>query len=81
MNGEPDDHVGQILAFISELAPTAQCQPGDDLLDTVGLSSVQVLDLVEKIEDHFDIAFPLNDLADLRTVEDLANHLSTLVQS
>lgn len=42
-----------------------------DLLDEVGLTSLDVMELVEAIEDEFDIALPINDLADVRSVKDL----------
>lgn len=42
-----------------------------DLLDA-GLTSLDVMELIEAIEDEFDIALPINDLAEVRTVEDLA---------
>ena len=42
-----------------------------DLLDEVGLSSLDVMELVESLEDEFDVALPINDLADVKTVADL----------
>ncbi len=42
-----------------------------DLLDA-GLTSLDVMELIEAIEDEFDIALPINDLAQVRTVENLA---------
>ena len=42
-----------------------------DLLDEVGLSSLDVMEMIETLEDEFDIALPINELADVRTVGDL----------
>ena len=42
-----------------------------DLLDDLGLSSLDVMELIEALEDEFDIALPINDLADARSVGDL----------
>ena len=50
-----------------------------DLVEDVGLSSVEIMELVEQVEDTYDISFPLNDLAEVRTLRDLAAHLDRLV--
>lgn len=43
-----------------------------DLIDELQLDSVKVLDLVLEIEDEFDVTVPMNALADVRTLGDLA---------
>jgi len=50
-----------------------------DLVEDVGLSSVEIMELVEQLEDEYDISFPLNDLSDVRTLRDLATHLDRIV--
>ena len=42
-----------------------------DLIDEIGLTSLDVMELIESLEDEFDIALPINDLAEVRTVGDL----------
>ena len=42
------------------------------------LTSLQVMELIEQIEDHFDMSIPLNILPDIRTVHDLATQLEKL---
>lgn len=49
-----------------------------DLVADVGLSSLQVMELIERLEDHFDLSIPLNILPDISTVGDLAAKLQTL---
>ena len=49
-----------------------------DLLEDVGLASIEVMELIEALEDTFDLAFPLNELADVRTVADLARQLRAI---
>ena len=49
-----------------------------DLIADVGLSSLQVMELIEKLEDHFDLSIPLNILPDITTVGDLAAKLQNL---
>jgi acyl carrier protein len=43
-----------------------------DLVDEVGLDSVNVMDMVMHIEDDFDVIVPVNQLADIRTPAQLA---------
>jgi acyl carrier protein len=49
-----------------------------ELVTELGLTSLQVMELIEQIEDHFDISIPLNILPDIRTVRDLASQLEKL---
>lgn len=50
-----------------------------ELVGEAGLSSLQVMELIERIEDHFDISIPLNVLPDVKTVKDLAEKLADLI--
>ncbi len=45
------------------------------LVAELGLSSLQVMELVEQIEDHFDISVPLNLLPDMNTAREMAQRL------
>lgn len=49
-----------------------------DLIEEVGLTSIDVMELVSMIEDEWDLAFPLNDLAEIRTVRALAQKVVEL---
>jgi acyl carrier protein len=49
-----------------------------DLVADIGLSSLEVMELIEKIEDHFDISIPLNILPDVNTVGELAKKVREL---
>ena len=49
-----------------------------DLVADIGLSSLEVMELIEKIEDHFDISIPLNILPDINTVGELAQKVQEL---
>ena len=51
-----------------------------ELVTELGLSSLQVMMLVEQIEDQFDISVPLNILPDIRSIRDLAQQLENLTQ-
>lgn len=49
-----------------------------DLVADVGLSSLEVMEFIEQIEDEFDISIPLNILPDINTVGQLARKLTEL---
>jgi acyl carrier protein len=49
-----------------------------ELVTELGLTSLQVMELIEQIEDHFDMSIPLNILPDIRTIHDLAEQLEKL---
>ncbi|MFT4613037.1 MAG: acyl carrier protein [Bacteroidia bacterium] len=48
------------------------------LVAELGLSSLEVMEFIEKIEDHFDISIPLNILPDVNTIGDLATKVKEL---
>jgi acyl carrier protein len=48
------------------------------LVADVGLSSLEVMEFIEKIEDHFDISIPLNILPDVNTIGELAKKVQEL---
>jgi len=48
------------------------------LVADIGLSSLEVMEFIEKIEDHFDISIPLNILPDVNTIGDLAGKIQEL---
>jgi len=58
--------------------PPDQVDPDSDMIDAFGLSSVDVMELISLVEDTFDIAFPLNDLASIRTLHQLALRVQVL---
>ena len=53
--------------------------PDSELLADLGLDSLQVLELVGELEDHFNIAVPLNSLTHIRTVGQIAAEVRRLV--
>ena len=49
-----------------------------DLVADLGLTSLEVMECIEKIEDHFDISIPLNILPDVNTIGELAKKIHEL---
>ena len=75
----------EILANLCELLPPFAGElkqdigEDTDLVGELGLSSMKIMDLLMEVEDRFDVTIPLNRLAKIRTVGDLAAMLDTLV--
>jgi acyl carrier protein len=47
-------------------------EPATDLADDLRLDSLTMMDLMMELEDQFDVTIPLNAVAEIRTVGDLA---------
>ncbi len=50
-----------------------------ELMADLGFDSLQVLELVGELEDHFKIAVPLNTLTHIRTVGQIAGEVRRIV--
>jgi acyl carrier protein len=51
-----------------------------ELVSELGLDSLQVMQVLLKIEDQFDISIPLNNLPNIRTVQDLGQEIEKLLK-
>ena len=51
-----------------------------ELVAELGLDSLQVMQVLLKIEDHFDISIPLNNLPNIRTVKHLGEEIEKLLK-
>ncbi|MEE4360816.1 MAG: acyl carrier protein [Pseudomonadales bacterium] len=74
-----EDCVTEIQKLLSEkVAQGEQVGEDVDLIEEVGLASLDVMELIEQLEDVFDISFPINELGDVRTIGDLARRVQQL---
>lgn len=68
-----DDILDGIFGYLRKLAPDGVALNEDtDLVGTLRLDSITVINMVLELEDTYDVSIPLNDLADVRTAGDLA---------
>ncbi len=68
-----DDILARLFGYLAELAPDGVVLDEDtDLVGTLGLDSVTVINMVLDLEDAYDVSIPLNALADVRTAGELA---------
>jgi len=49
-----------------------------DITTDLSVDSVAIMDLMFALEEEFDVAVPINDLADIRTVKELAELIQKL---
>jgi acyl carrier protein len=71
--------VQQIIDSIKDIvAQKVEIDENTDLISDLEFDSLKVMNLMEDIEDRFDISIPLNILPDIRTIKDLAVQLQRL---
>ena len=51
-----------------------------DLIADLGFDSLQILEVIAELEDRFDISIPLNDVPATRTVAQVVDQVSRLVE-
>jgi acyl carrier protein len=70
---ETDEVLEAVKALVARFAPPgAALGAGTELTTDLNIDSVAAMDLVMELEDKYDIDMPVNQIADLRTLGDLA---------
>jgi len=75
---------GEVMAEIStQLAPfrndDAQVIRGETVITKdLAIDSLAVMDMVMELEDRFDVSIPMNVVAEIQTVNELADTILTL---
>jgi acyl carrier protein len=70
---EPGTVESELIRLLGRtLGDTASVQAGTDLVADLGLESIQVIEYLCEVEDHFDLALDEATLADVHTIADLA---------
>lgn len=73
------EYLGYMFSALGELNKrSVELSETTDLVVDIGLSSLEVMELIEKVEDHFDITIPLNILPDINTVGELARKVQEM---
>jgi len=75
------DHIEQaVRSAINVVAPgKGVVEREAELMAQVGLSSLQVMDMVMEIEDTLDVSVPVNVLGEVRTIAQLVAALDSLI--
>jgi acyl carrier protein len=81
------DYAQALERVLETLAPFAAAKgrervvESSDLVGELGLSSIDVMEVIEHIEDEFDVSFPLNNLPNIRTAGDMAREIARLTDA
>jgi len=69
-----------VIELIKPLAPPGRSvQEDTDLVADLEFDSLKVMNLIEQVEDRFDVSVPLNILPDIRSVRDFTVQLQGLI--
>lgn len=69
-----------VIELVRPLAPQGrEVREETDLVSDLEFDSLKVMNLVEKVEDRFDVSVPLNILPDIRTVRDFTVQLQRII--
>jgi acyl carrier protein len=52
-----------------------------EIVNDLGLDSLRVMELVQEVEDAYDISFTLNELAEIRTVRDFVLRIQKEIEA
>ncbi len=76
-----DDIETRVLELLRrKTEPGREIDLDSSVVEDTGLDSVSVMDVVMEIEDEFDISIPLDRIAEVRTVGDLARAVAALAR-
>lgn len=76
-----DKVLAAAVSIVSRLVKSdTELSADTNLQEDVGMTSLQVMDLVLEIEEEFDISFPLNRLPDIQTIKDLAQEIVAVLE-
>ncbi|MCK4509443.1 MAG: acyl carrier protein [Desulfuromonadales bacterium] len=77
-----NDIFQQVEGLLLQYAPQqVPIQEDTDLINDLGLDSLRVMDMLNEVEDVFDITYPINDLASLHTVKDFVLQIQKIVEN
>ena len=81
MSIDYDKVLATSVSIVSRLAQAdTELSADTELQEDVGMTSLQVMDMVLEIEEEFDISFPLNRLPDIQTIKDLAQEIVAVLE-
>ena len=79
MKASYEEILNRLNGQLASIAPEeAEFDESTDLVEGLGLDSFKVLDLLMEIEDEFDISIPMNVLADVKTVKNMAERIQEI---
>ncbi len=78
--GEEREVLEKIIQILKPMVPEdTEITPETDLATDLSIDSLKSMEILAQIEDTFDVSIPINVLAEVRTVEDLATQIKKLI--
>lgn len=76
-----DELVEKIISILKTVIPPdgPEVTEESNLVSGLGLDSMKVLEILEALEDNFDISIPMNVVSEVHTVSDLAKAIQTIL--
>jgi acyl carrier protein len=65
----------------AQLPEPVAVAPDTDLISDLALESVQIMEFIVEVEDHYDIAISLEALAEIRNLDQLARLVITALDA
>ena len=82
MTASYEEILEKVISELSALTTSdTNLTENSELVTELGLDSFKVLDLLMDIEDEFDISMPVNMLADVHTIKDLAERIHAVINT
>jgi acyl carrier protein len=74
--------VAQLTGLLAaQLPEPREVAPDTDLISDLALESVQIMEFMVEVEDHYDIAISFEALAEVRTLKQIANVVSNMLDN
>jgi acyl carrier protein len=75
-----DEVFRKVADLLRQHAPRpAPIKEDTALIDDLGFDSLKVMEMLNDVEDLFDITYPLNTVSDLRTVKDFTLQIQQIL--
>ncbi len=82
MSASQTDIIATLTELLTgQLAEPVAVAPDTDLISDLALESVQIMEFIVEVEDHYDIAISLEALAEIRNLDQLARLITTILDA
>lgn len=75
-----EDILKKVIELFSNMSDAEQITPDSELIDDLGISSMDVLFLISSMEEEFKIKVPESAIRKMVTVEDVAEVIASLMK-
>lgn len=75
-----EDILKKVIGLFSTMSDAEQITPGSELIDDLGISSMDVLFLISSMEEEFKIQIPESAIRKMVTVDDVAEVIASLMK-